>query len=651
MSQIRMMNREADYFPTYMRWLFKNVDWCQVQLLSEGLRSRAALGITDPQLASTLTRLLVARAITDPEAAERFLLPSFSHLHSPYAMSGMRRAVDRLGAAIERKEGILIYGDYDVDGTTAIVILKTAIELCGGSSDFHVPHRIREGYGMKDDVIERAADAGIRLIISVDTGIRAFAAAETARRVGVDLIVTDHHLPGHEGVPAALAVLNPNQPGCEYPCKALCGAGVAFKLVQALMERRLTQSDQSRLLASFMKIVAIATIADAVPLTGENRIFAKLGLDGLRAPVNAGLKALLEVAQLAAARPLNSGEVAFRIAPRLNAAGRMDVARDVIDLFSVKDSARAREIANRLDQLNSERQEEERRIMDAIELRVEQEPALREAFCTVIDGDGWHRGVIGITATRVVERYGRPALIISRDGDEAHGSGRSIPAFHLLNAIESCAGMFSRYGGHAHAVGFSLPSSQVESLRAHLDNYARRSLTLEDFQPSISIDAELPLDQVTPELFQALHRLEPFGVGNPEPLFMARDVLVKAPPRIMKERHVKLKFSAGESSDLARLVTPRCHPDSSTFRRRKEAGKSNGWRRSISFDALGWNLAERIQRAQLLPGDTLDIVFSLDQNEHPEFGGLELSLRDFRTRTESDRQDVSGTEKKASTAG
>src|SRR5437764_14861712 len=304
----------------------------------------------------TLARLLLLRGIETAESAAQFLSPSLSQLHSPYLMTGMKAAVDRLDAAIERKQGILVYGDYDVDGTTAVVILKTAIELCGGSSDFHVPRGIREGYGMKDDVIERAAEAGIRLIISVDTGIRAFGAAETARRLDVDLIVTDHHLPGHDGVPAALAVLNPNQPGCEYPCKVLCGAGVAFKLAQALMERRLTQSDQSRLVASFMKIVAIATIADAVPLTGENRVFAKLGLEGLRAPVNAGLKALLGVAQLAAARPLNSGEVPFRIAPRLNAAVRMDVARDVIDLFSVKDAARAREIANRVDQLNSERQ-------------------------------------------------------------------------------------------------------------------------------------------------------------------------------------------------------------------------------------------------------------------------------------------------------
>ena len=268
------------------------------------------------------------------------------------------------------REGILIYGDYDVDGTTAIVILKTAIELCGGSADFHVPHRIKEGYDLRGDVIERAAAEGIHLIISVDTGIRAFAAAETAHRLGVDLIVTDHHLPGQDGMPTALAVLNPNQPGCEYPCKALCGAGVAFKLAQALMERRLTHRDQGPLLKSFMKVVAIATIADAVPLTGENRVFAKLGLEALRSAVNPGLKALLEVAQVGG-RPLTSGEVGFRIAPRINAAGRMDVARDVIELFSVKDAARAREIANKLDQLNADRQAEERRILDAIHSRLE----------------------------------------------------------------------------------------------------------------------------------------------------------------------------------------------------------------------------------------------------------------------------------------
>jgi single-stranded-DNA-specific exonuclease len=615
-----------------MKWVSKAADEVQTGLLAATLFSNPGLGLKTPQLASTLARLLAMRGIDDPETAERFLTPSLAHLHSPYLMLGMRAAVDRLDAAIERKENILIYGDYDVDGTTAVVILKTAIELCGGSADFHVPHRIKEGYDLRGDVIERAAGAGIRLIVSVDTGIRAFAAAETAHRLGVDLIVTDHHLPGQDGTPTALAVLNPNQPGCEYPCKALCGAGVAFKLAQPLMERRLTHRDQAALLKSFMKMVAIATIADAVPLTGENRVFAKLGLEALRSAVNPGLKALLEVAQVDG-RPLTSGEVGFRIAPRINAAGRMDVARDVIELFSVKDPARAREIANKLDQLNSDRQAEERRILDAIGLRLEQEPGLLDSFCLVIDGDGWHRGVIGITATRIVERYCRPTLVISRDGDEAHGSGRSIRAFHLLNALESCAPLFTRFGGHAHAVGFSMPAANLPSLCAHVDAFARARLTVADFEPVLDLDAEISFDQITPDLFQALRRLEPFGMGNPEPVFAARNLRLMAPPRVIKEKHVKLKLSSHdeeELSEVAVLTTPRCHPDSSVLPRLHAQSSTRDWHKSVTYDALGWRMAERIQKAELLPGDALDIAFTLDHNDHPEYGGLELSLRDFK---------------------
>jgi single-stranded-DNA-specific exonuclease len=595
-----------------VRWVLRTAEPARVQDLGGSLRADSALDLNHPHLASTFARLLVLRGIADIESARRYLAPSLAHLHSPYLMTGMNAAIDRLEAAIERKEGILIYGDYDVDGTTAIVILKTAIELCGGSADFHVPHRIREGYGMKDDVIERAAAADIHLIISVDTGIRALGAAQTAHRLGVDLIVTDHHLAGNDGVPKALAVLNPNQPGCSYPCKDLCGAGVAFKLAQGLMERRLAQSDQSRLLTSFMKMVAIATIADAVPLTGENRVFAKLGLEALRSPVNVGLRALFEVAQVGG-RTVAPGEVAFRIAPRLNAAGRMDVARDVIELFSVKDPVRAKEIANRLDQLNASRQEEERRILDAIDSRFTEEPALHDAFCIVIEGDAWHRGVIGITATRIVERYGRPALVISRDGDECHGSGRSIPAFHLLNALESCASIFTRYGGHAHAVGFALPTSRLAKLRMHLDEYAHARLTLADFEPILNVDAALPLEQITPDLFQALCRLEPFGMGNPEPVFSAYDVRMMAPPRVIKDKHVKLKLAPSVNSQEPGFAKP-------------------NWKRSLHYDALGWHMAESVQKAQLLPGDALDIAFSIDQNDHPEYGGLELSLRDIKTK-------------------
>ncbi|HWZ82082.1 MAG TPA: single-stranded-DNA-specific exonuclease RecJ [Terriglobales bacterium] len=626
-----------------MRWTSIPADPVKVQVLAAALRGNG-LKIT-PAAVPVLADLLVRRGIDEPEAAQRFLAPELSHLHDPLLMSGMKAALDRLEATVERKEKVLIYGDYDVDGTTAIVILKTAIELCGGAADFHVPHRIREGYGMRDEVIERAAADGVRLIISVDTGIRAFAAADTARRTGVDLIVTDHHLPGNDGLPRALAVVNPNQSGCEYPCKYLCGAGVAFKLAQGLMQRRLDQKDQSRLLMSFMKVVAIATIADAVPLLGENRVFASLGLKGLRSPVNVGLKALLEVAKLGEGRGLTSTEVAFRIAPRINAAGRMDAARDVVELFSAKDIERAREIAGRLDKLNGDRQDEERRILESIERRLLEEPVLRDAYCMVIEGEGWHRGVIGITATRVVEKYGRPALVLSREGEQSHGSGRSIPAFHMLDGLESCHELFSRYGGHAHAVGFSLPAANVEKLCAHLDTYARARLTLADFEPQLEFDAELPLGDVTPELHQALSLLEPFGMDNSEPVFTASRVRLMSPPQAVKEKHVRLKVAPAEVSTsdhetVGGISAPeqRCHPDSAAIPKRNGTmtvadpapQRNPTWRRNITFKAMGWGLKESCDQLQLLAGDQIDIAYSLGMNDHPEFGGLELSLQDVK---------------------
>ena len=632
-----------------MRWTHKTTDQGLVAPLIAALRTDPALrGVANA--AHILAPLLVRRGIT-AESASAFLSPSLSHLHAPERMTGLPAAVDRISAAIERQEPILIYGDYDVDGTMAVIILKTAVELCGGAADFHVPHRIREGYDMRDDVIERAAAAGIRLIISVDMGIRAFAPAETARRLGVDLIVTDHHLPGPDGVPNALAVVNPNQKGCEYPCKQLCGAGVAFKLAQGLMQRRLDASVQNKLLMSFMKIVAIATIADAVPLTGENRVFAALGLDALRKAVNPGLKALLEVAQISAQRPPTSGEVGFRIAPRINAAGRMDVARDVIELFSVKDPIRARELAAKLDHLNSDRQEEERRILRAVEDRFSADPALCDAGCIVVDGEGWHRGVIGITATRVVERYNRPAVVISREGDEAFGSGRSIRAFHLLEAIESCSSLFSRYGGHSHACGFAMPAANVAELRVRLDAFARTRLTPADFDPILDLDGELDLSEVTPDLFHALRLLEPYGMGNPEPVFAARGVQLVAPPRILKDKHVKLKLRTGaesrELSAAAILAIPRCHPDGAAIRREEKAAAvaegypgdglrsenrelRTGLASNITFDALGWHMAERLQQTPFLAGDAIDVAFTIGHNDHPEYGGLELSLRDFK---------------------
>ncbi len=674
-----------------MRWELAVDDAVQVQNLALALGElpELRLGVFDHKNShskrhsslQTLGRLLIRRGISTPDEAARFLFPSINHLHAPEQMTGLRAAVDRIAAAIERKEPMLIYGDYDVDGTMAVIILKTAIELCGGTADFHVPHRIREGYDLRDDVIERAAAAGIRLIISVDMGIRAFAPAETAQRLGVDLIVTDHHLPGADGVPKAFAVVNPNQTGCDYPYKQLCGAGVAFKVAQALMQRRLDRKDHARMLNSFMKVVAIATIADSVPLTGENRVFASLGLDALRRAVNPGLKALLEFAQISNNRPPTSTEVAFRIAPRINAAGRMDIARDVIELFSVEDANRARELAFKLDQLNAARQEEERRIIKAIEDRIAADPALCESYCIVVDGDGWHRGVIGIAATRVVERYHRPAIVIAREGEEVFGSGRSIHAFHLLEAIESSRALFTRYGGHSHACGFSMPAANVAQLRAELDAFARSRLTAADFDPVLELEAEVDLDEITPGLYQILRLLEPHGAGNHEPAFAARGVRLIAPPKILKEKHVKLKLKAGDGpvqaefdvdsgkqvpqptnagfgmtspadgsnarealSTTAVLATPRCHPDGAAIRREEKAAalaegyaavkpaqvRTDSRALKTTFDALGWDMAELLQQSPLLAGDAIDIAFTIGLNDHPDFGGIELTLCDLK---------------------
>lgn len=576
-----------------MRWTYRTPETA----IAEQLQKEAGIS-------PLMSRLLTLRGVSSPAAAAAFLSPALSQLHSPYLMRGMREAIERICAAIANRESTLIYGDYDVDGTTAVVILKTAIELCGGTVDFHVPHRIKEGYGIKDDVIERAASAGVKLVISVDTGIRAFQAAETAQRVGIDLIVTDHHLPeAHQGVPNALAVLNPNQQGCEYPCKALCGAGVAFKIAQALFARFKDEAEQGRLIPSFLKMVAMATIADAVPLVDENRVMARLGLEGLRKPINGGLKALMEVSGLAGlGRALSAGDVGFRLGPRINAAGRMDVAKDVIELFTCKDPERCREIAQKLDQLNSERQNEEARIVAEIESQLAAEPDLTGRFCMVFDGEGWHRGVVGIVASRVVEKTGRPALVVARDGEEAHGSGRSISALHLLDALESCRELFTRFGGHAHAVGFALPSAQVAELKYRLNEFAQAKLTPEDLVPEISIDEELPLSKVTPDLLQELAQLEPFGQGNAEPVFAALNVNLLLPPRVIKDKHIKLRVKQ----------------------------RMNGLKDSFNYEAVGWRMADRLAAENLQPGDQLDLVFKVAMNFHPDFGGLELALEDFR---------------------
>ncbi len=561
-------------------------------LLSSCRAEEAAFLSSEAKIPPLVAELLLARGINTAAEAERFLNPRIEHLLDPYSMLGMDRAVERIRKAIDAGEAILIYGDYDVDGTTATVLLKTAIEMLGGSVRFHIPHRLREGYGMQREILETAAAEGVRLVISVDTGIRAFAAADAAAELGLDLIVTDHHLPEAQmGVPRAHAVLNPNQPACGYACNHLCGAGVAFKLSQALLEGWDGERARTKILPSFLKMLAIATIADAVPLLGENRVFVALGLAELRRPVGLGLRALMREAQIdTARRPLTPIDVAFRLAPRINAAGRMDIASEVIELFTTRDGMRADELAAKLERLNQERRAAEAAMLVEITARLD-EPCFRDSRCIVMDGDGWHRGVIGILASRIVDQTGKPAIVVTREDGEAYGSGRSIASFHLLEAIESCHEIFTRFGGHAHAVGFSLPSDRVEALRSRLAAYAAEHLRDEDLGNPLDCHAEVPLDQITPALYSWLRRLEPFGMGNEEPIFVARGVKVMAPPLFMKEKHVRLRVAQG-----------------------------------TTFSAVGWNLADRVRELNLGPNSLIDLAWRLRENEHPEFGGIELEI-------------------------
>lgn len=492
------------------------------------------------------TRVLWSRGHRTVEDARRFFMPSLDDLHPAALLKDMDRAVDRLHRAITAGESILLYGDYDVDGTSAVVVLKKGIELLGGRASFHVPHRLRDGYGMRSEVVEEAAAAGVTLIVSVDTGIRANLVVEHAGTLGIDVIVTDHHLPEAE-LPPAVAVLNPNRSDCPYPEKNLCGAGVAFKLMDALAQRFGWQgAKRAKLLDSFLKLVAIATVADVVPLTGENRTIVKRGLEGLSEVRNPGLRALLDVSGFPATEPPPSAsQVAFRVAPRINAAGRMDSASDVIEMFLTDDPARAKELAEKLHALNQDRQQTEAEIAQTILRLCVDVPVTDADAALVFAGEDWHRGVVGIVASRVVERYHRPVFVLSIENGVASGSGRSISAFHLLDALESMPELFQKFGGHRQAAGLTMDAANVDEFRSRLRAYSAARLTPADFEREIALDGEVAFAEIDDASVAEILRLAPFGFGNPAPTFALRGVEVAAPPDIKKEKHVFARFRQG----------------------------------------------------------------------------------------------------------
>lgn len=513
-----------------MRWSIAPTDPHGVELLAR------SLGIATPA-----ARVLWARGCRTPEAARRFLFPAFADLHAPSHLRDMDAAAARLHRAIQSNERVLLYGDYDVDGTSAIVILKKGIELAGGSASFHVPHRLRDGYGMRSEVVEDAAQQGVSLIVSVDTGIRANDVVRHAAGLGIDVIVTDHHLPEAE-LPPALAVLNPNRPDCTYPEKNLCGAAVAFKLVDALLRASgWDDPRRERTLDSFLKLVAIATVADVVPLTGENRVIVKRGLAGLDQVRNPGLRALLDVSGFPPGTAPGAGQIAFRVAPRINAAGRMDSATDVIEMFLTSDPARARELARKLHELNQDRQQTEAEIARVIYEQCAQQPVTDRDAALVFAGEGWHRGVVGIVASRVVEKFNRPTFVLGIEKGLAQGSGRSIASFHLLEALESMSDVFQKFGGHRQAAGVTFDAARLEEFRERLRGYASERLTPADFERELPIDAPIALEEINTESAAAVLNLAPFGYGNPAPMFAAFNVELAAAPEI-REKIVLLRF-------------------------------------------------------------------------------------------------------------
>ena len=544
-------------------------------------------------IAPIVARLLCQRGFDDPEQAARFLNPSIDQLHDPLALADMARAVDRILAAIERHERIAIHGDYDVDGVTSTVILRRALELLGADVRHFIPERLRDGYGLQPASVERLHADGVALLISVDCGIRGAEAARRARELGVDLIITDHHEPDTE-LPDALAVINPKRTDCRYPDKYLAGVGVALKLVQALCRR----TGHESWLPGFIKLAAIGTLADVVPLVGENRVIAKVGLDLLsRGPHKVGLRALLEVSGLTG-KTIDSYHIGFMLAPRVNAAGRMSTPDLAARLLLANDEAmgdEVRALAQQLDGENVRRQEEEAEILAAARKIVQTDPEVGARSVLVVAGEGWHRGVIGIVASKLVDAFHRPAIVLSLEDGVAHGSCRSIPHFNMLAALEECAHFFIRFGGHKQAAGLTMEASRVREFRSVVNDRADLILGPEQLMPRLRIDSDLGFRGITSQVAAGVASLAPFGAGNPRPVFAARRVEVIDGPRKLKERHLKMAL----------------RQDGRVFR------------------AVAWRSAEKHDQISE-SRSSIDVAFSLEQNQYNGETYVELTVADIR---------------------
>lgn len=577
-------------------WIFQPHDSSSVEYLHR------AAGI-----APVVAQLLVGRGITDPNEAEQFLTAKLSDLRDPGELPGVEAATERIYAAIRDHRKITIYGDYDADGMTSTAILLRGLRLLGAEVDFYVPNRMEEGYGLNDVALQRLADAGRELIITVDCGIASLAEAETAEKLGLELIVTDHHEMLSE-LPCAAAIVHPALPGTNYPFKGLCGAGVAFKLIWSVCQKhnnstRVTDRMRNYLLSA-IGMAAIGTVADVVPLLDENRVIVRHGLKTLKASPTIGLEALIKVAGLDKKPELSTEDIGFMLAPRLNATGRLGQGELGIELLSTDSYERAEELAKYIDELNVSRMDVEREILQAARQQVadhfspaEDQPAL------VLAGEDWHAGVIGIVAGRIAEQFYRPTIVISQDPDGgAMGSGRSIPRFNLNKALFHCREHLIKHGGHAAAAGLRIRPDKIDDFRAAFCAYVAGELSCEDYEPCLMIDAESPLPSLTLRTVKQLEQLAPFGQSHRRPTLCARGVKLGNQPKRMGrgEKHLSVTFQQNEVRLRAVAFnqgdwadTLQAHDGEFDIAYRPVLNEFGG-RRSVEIQLVDWKPAEQM---------------------------------------------------------
>lgn len=537
-----------------------------------------------------IARLLALRGVDTYDKAEAFFRSDLSQLHDPFLMKDMDKATSRLAEAVRNGERILVYGDYDVDGTTSTAILYIFLEEFGVDVDFYIPHRFKEGYGINQEGIQYAIDTNTDLIVSVDCGITAVKETEQAKEQGIDVIICDHHNVG-DAIPDAVAVLDPKRKDCNYPFKGLSGAGVGFKLIQGTI-KKLGLAD--RIAFKLLDLVAISIASDIVPIEDENRILMREGLKRINSEPRIGIKALLELINLSIGS-ITTSNIVFSIGPRINAAGRMGDATKAVKLLISDTPAEAKSRAHELESINVARRDKDSETMEEAKAMVDKNYNLDKISSMVLHHPDWHLGVIGIVASRLVDTYGRPAVMLSTVDGKIKGSARSIDGFNIYEAFKECEDLLEQFGGHEYAAGLTITQENLQEFRQRINDIAEKRLSDEDFKPELKIDAELDLSNVNMRFWKLLSQFEPFGPGNLRPIFVSRDVEVVGVPTIVGKGHLKMKV------------------------------KQNG---SGAFDVIGFNMHEYLPVIRNGDDNQLNIAYSLEENEWNGRRTLQIRLRD-----------------------